>query len=168
LFGYRRIILLRKAFVAHVGLRRSAGSPQEPRCWKRPRLSWSTISLMFSMLLSTMVVVMAMTAARDARPRSRTALVTIRAQETRYAVMYPANLPVSVALSWVAMAASEAVGPPGSQGAVAHCTVMSPADGRPRSWPVPVEVAPAGLAHRITMAAAISAASRCFIGQSHL
>ncbi|GAA1867341.1 hypothetical protein GCM10009687_38680 [Asanoa iriomotensis] len=70
------------------------------------------------MLLSTIVVVIAMTAARAARSRSRTALTTIRAHETRYAVIAPANLPVNCPFSWVALAPSAALVPAGSHGTV--------------------------------------------------
>jgi hypothetical protein len=44
---------------------------------------WSTISATLSNELSTITVVTAMTAARFAMPRSRTAVTTARAQEAR-------------------------------------------------------------------------------------
>jgi hypothetical protein len=87
LFGYSRTIALRKALVAQIGLSRFVTLPHDARCWNRPRLSWSTSSLMFSMAVSTITVVTAMTAALGTMPRSRTALTTMRAHETRYAVM---------------------------------------------------------------------------------
>ncbi|RGC65014.1 hypothetical protein C5N14_30660 [Micromonospora sp. MW-13] len=83
LFGYSSSILFRNALVAQVGLRRWAVLPHDARCWNRPRLSWSTSSLMFCSPLSTIVVVIAMTAARWERPRAFTACTTIRAQDTR-------------------------------------------------------------------------------------
>ncbi len=83
LFGYRRTILSRNALVAQAGSSRCDTDPQDARCWNSPRLSWSTVSETFWIVVSTIVVVIAMTAARSAMPRCSTALTTARAQDTR-------------------------------------------------------------------------------------